>query len=556
MCADYIFKSNYIFTGLDTGYISGAVAVKGNKILSAGREDEISKYMGVSTRVVECGDRLVMPGFIDAHCHFADAAQLHSKYTVNLFGTKSAQECLDRVAAFRKEFPDFKRIYGFGWSLAEWGKDAKRPTKEMIDAVVSDIPVYLQPNVAHFMWANSKALEESEVGDDTSFMLGGPERGDGGELTGMVIEIAAISKMVVNAHELPMELREEITLPLMQRLNASGITSVAVVSGETFPCGSFSDYECYKSLDEKLEHGIPVRMNLFPSLGYDGDFELAEKLREKYHADKVKVCGLKQFVDGVPQMHTAYLMEPYVDDPKRRGGTFYPAGTYRDVITKANARGFGVRMHALGDAAVKFGLDAYEASYRQNPDMKVVNTLEHIDVIREEDIPRFAQLNVVASMQPSHLNLIQCYIDDYYGRERMKRAFTHRALRDEGTVLAFGTDFPCVDFDPFSTIYYAVTRCDFDGNPISENPDQAVTLGETLMAYTRGSALAINRADELGTLEPGKFADIIVIDGPMFGEKPEVFLRRKVSMTMVDGVFVYENNQDNISQNGVVRTCN
>lgn len=447
---------------------------------------------------------------------------------------------LDRVVDFRSKYPNEKRIYGFGWALEEWGDGACLPTKEMIDAVSGDIPVYLQPAVAHFMWANTKALEESDITKNSVFPYGYAAKNENGELTGIVVEIDAETRMVCNAHSVPADRRKEITKPFLYMLAANGITSVGVISGETSPDSDFTDYAAYKELDEETDGGLPVRLNLIPSLGFSEDLSIAERLREAYSSDKVKVCALKQFMDGVPHIHTAFLNEPYTDDASTCGGAFNTAEVYNHVVAKANSLGFGVRIHCIGDAAVHRAIDAFAYSMQANGKGAYHNTIEHADIATDEDVTRAGKLGLVMSVQPSHLNLNMPIAEQRYGTQRRKRSYMYHKMLNAGAVLAFGTDFPCANLNPFETLYYASTRCSLYGMPQSLNPDQAVSLGESLHAYTYGSACALNREKELGTLEPDKLADLVVVDGPLFGETPAEWLNRKVQLTMTNGSVVYE----------------
>ncbi len=545
--ADHVFKSDYMFEGSSDSYFDGAVAVRGNKIVALGSYEDVEGFIGPDTQVHDCTGKLVMPGFIDPHTHLGDAAQVASPYTVNLFGTKSAEECLERLKAFREANPDEKRIYGFGWLREDWGEGAQMPTRQMLDAVVDDVPVYFQASAAHFMWANSKALEESGITRDTTFPYGYACKDENGDLTGIVMEIDAISRMVCNAHALPIDKRKEVTIPFLHILSSLGLTSISVIAGETEPVSDYVDYEAYQELDEELDGGLPVRMNLIPSMGFSGDLSKAVELRNKYNNDKVFITSVKQFVDGIPNIHTAYMYEPYrntlesdpVQDGSWRGGSFNTQEVYNEVVTKANSLGFGVRMHTIGDAATTMAVDAYEASFEKNGLGPYRNTIEHMYYAKDEDIERMSKLDIVCSAQPSHLNIFDPIIDEFFGPERRNHMDMHRKIIDSGVTLAFGTDFPCTGLSPFETIYYAVTRCNFDGKPMSTCPEQAITVGEALKAYTSGSAQAMNRADRIGTLAPGKFADIIVLDGPMFGEDPKKILERKVELTMCDGRVVY-----------------
>ena len=211
----------------------------------------------------------------------------------------------------------------------------------------------------------------------------------------------------------------------------------------------------------------------------------------------------------------------------------------REYVIAANKAGLPVRLHCIADGSVRMALDLYEASREANGDVNVSNTIEHIENIHPDDIPRFAELGVIPSMQPYHLTLDFLEKPRRIGEERCRWEWPHRSLMDAGATLAFGTDYPVVDFNPYPSIYAAVTRLDDEGKPASTNPEECISLAETLKAYTAGGAAAYGR-DDIGVLEEGKLADIIVVSSNLFDLKPEEILSCETVMTMFDGEIVYE----------------
>ncbi|HYE69817.1 MAG TPA: amidohydrolase family protein, partial [Anaerovoracaceae bacterium] len=301
---------------------------------------------------------------------------------------------------------------------------------------------------------------------------------------------------------------------------------------------SFKEYEVAAALEQEGE--LTVRLHLYPSLGLDTNYEKVKSLREKYSSEKLRVSGLKQFVDGVTSTYTAYLLEPYSDNPDTVGFSNYPAELYEKCIVGANKEGFGVRLHCIGDAAVRLALDGFEKSNQQNDNSKLKNTIEHIESIHADDIPRFAQLGVVASMQPIHLILEVNEKVSRIGEERCQYEWPYKTMLENNATLAFGTDFPIAGINPFPNIYAAVTRCDERGELFGTNPKERISLAETLKAYTYGSACAINRENELGTLEAGKLADIVVLSKNIFAGSNEEILNTCVKLTVMDGQIVYK----------------
>ncbi|MEL7658187.1 MAG: amidohydrolase family protein [Bacillota bacterium] len=238
--------------------------------------------------------------------------------------------------------------------------------------------------------------------------------------------------------------------------------------------------------------------------------------------------------------YTAYLLEPYSDNPETVGFSNYPAELYEECIVGANKEGFGVRLHCIGDAAVRLALDAFEKSNHQNDNRMLKNTIEHIESIHADDIPRFAQLGVVASMQPIHLPLDVNEKISRIGEERCQYEWPFKTMLENNATLAFGTDFPVASINPFPNIYAAVTRCDEHGELFGINPQERISLAETLRAYTYGSACAINREKELGTLEAGKLADIVVLDRNLFAVSEAEIPVTSVALTVMDGQIVYK----------------
>jgi predicted amidohydrolase YtcJ len=542
---DLLLKSTHIFTAETTSFFAGAVGISGERIARVFHKGEpVDDFISPDTKVIDCGDHLIMPGLIDSHVHFRMSAITRTDAGVHLDDCRSEQECVDLVAEFRRKNPDVDHIYGFGWLNTLWGENgAPLPTRHSLDAAVPDIPVYLESLDGHNSWVNTKALEKCGYTPESTSHFGGYVKEEDGSLSGVLIDLEVNSKPFSYGMELDPERLKDVTLKFMSEMNSFGITSSACVSCYTIPAGNQNHYAVWDEMNREMDGGLPVRMFLYPCMGITGDFTEQKALREKYHSPKVKVAGLKEFLDGVVVGGTAYSLTPYKynGDPNHVTHSFYDPSIYKSVVTKANQEGFSVRMHAISDGSARLGLDVFEAAQKAAGNRKdITNTLEHLDNLEPEDVPRFGELGVIPSMQPAHMSLTNTYFIDSLGERRAKLAYQHRNLIDSGAIMAFGTDVPCAPLNPFETIWYALTRCDFDGNPLTQNPDQAVTLGEALKAYTDGSSHAVNAYNELGTLTAGKYADIAVIDGPMFGETPEAIRGRKAQMTISAGKIVYK----------------
>jgi hypothetical protein len=402
---------------------------------------------------------------------------------------------------------------------------------------VPDKPVYLLSADGHTFWLNTKALEESGITSDSTVTFGGIGKDSDGELTGLLFEIEAEAPANEFAFALPAERMKEIQKNFYREIARCGITSTASMSVNPVIEQSFAEYEIAEELEREGE--LTVRLHLYPSLGLDGNFEVAKSLRERYRSEKLRVTGLKQFVDGVTSTYSAFMLQPYSDKPETTGFSNYPADLYKECIAAANKEGFAVRLHAIGDAGVRLALDAFEESSRKNGNTGRKNTIEHIESIHPDDIGRFHDLEIIASMQPIHLVMDANEKVERIGEDRCRYEWPFKSLLDSGATLAFGTDFPVAPIDPFSNIYAAVARRDSEGVQAGLNPQEKISLAQALKAYTYGSACALNRESDLGTLEQGKLADIIVLDKDPFSGHIEEILKTQIKMTMMDGKIIY-----------------
>ncbi|MEL7656368.1 MAG: amidohydrolase family protein, partial [Bacillota bacterium] len=276
-----------------------------------------------------------------------------------------------------------------------------------------------------------------------------------------------------------------------------------------------------------------------------GDLNEVELWREKYRSEKLRVEMLKQFLDGVSTTHTALVIEEYADARGNFGISLNDTEAIKSAVPEAHRRGFSVKLHACGDQSARMALDYYENAINMYGKNKCRHAIEHIEMIQEEDIPRFGVLGIIPSVQPEHIALTQNFDENPYpvtlGEERAGKTWPLKSLYDSAGVLAIGSDCPVVDNNPFLEIYRAVTRLHNDGKPEGGwNPTQKLSLYEVLRSYTYGSAYGVNREAELGTLEVGKFADIIVLDRNLFEVDPCEILESTVLMTIMDGNIVFE----------------
>lgn len=539
--ADIVLSSDAIFTGLTHEPMSGAIAILGNKILSVGSKAEIEPFIGSGTKVFNYGNQLIMPGFHDFHLHIMFSAL--SLTSINLFEARSAQEVAAKVLEFSRECPGEEWIIGMQWDAGYW-HDKQEPHYKILDAVIPDRPVVLFHAEGHYTWVNSKAMELAGVTEeirDPDF--GRYERDKNGLLTGILYEEAQ-QIVLKEALRLTQNKKETILKDFLRLLSQYGITSVNDLFA---PIDDFlQDYDLFEKLDMQGE--LSTRFHITPEL--DGNLDKAQILRNKYESKKLQFSGLKQFVDGTVTGHTAYFLKPYSDQLDICGHPALDPEVLIDRVVKADELGFRIRFHAIGDAAIRLALDAFEEAVRKNGKRDSRHTIEHIEVIDSDDIERFSKLGVIASMQPDHMAASSREVySSIIGPEREKNVFLTKSLLNTGASLALGTDFPVsISLNPMRQIYTAITRVDSSGD--SQNtwhPEQKLTLAEALQAYTYGSAYGCFREHELGTIEEGKLADLVVLDRNLFDIPESEVLKTKVELTINDGKVVYKSEETSLS---------
>lgn len=539
MKADLILKSNAIFTALTSETISGAVVIQGNRILDVCSQEDAGQYADAETEIRDYGDQLIMPGFVDAHVHYFMGAVSASEHMCDeITYSTSEEECVSMIKKFAEEHPDEKRILGIGWFPANWN-DAPLPTKASLDEAIPDRPVYLIAADVHTFWMNSKALEEAGITPDMKPKSGSIGLLENGELSGLLFEPDAFGPAMAKVMEFDTEEMKKMHKAFMAHINAFGVTSISEMSADDYNDVTYRNYSVVKSMEE--DGDLTCRLHIFPQLDGYTDFSKALEYKKEFFSEKLRVSGVKGFIDGVTSTFTGLLLEPY-SDRSDTCGVDVPNASQEDntqYIIAANKAGLPVRLHCIADGSVRMALDMYEASRKANGEHHLANTIEHIENIHPDDIPRFKELEVIPSMQPYHLTLDFNEKIGRIGEERCRWEWPHKSLLDSGAALAFGTDYPVVDFNPFPTLYVSVTRLDDDGKPTGVNPEECISLADTLIAYTRGAAAAYSRTD-IGVLEKGALADIAVIDRNLFAIPAVELKDASVDLTIMDGKIVYE----------------
>jgi hypothetical protein len=533
--ADLALVNGRLWTGNEKSPWAEAVAIKGNKILRIGKAAAIQPFLSPQTKVIDLGGRLAAPGFNDAHTHFLGGSLDLTE--VNLIGARSLELMQARVAEYARQHPNEAWITGTGWEYSFF-PGQRLPTRADLDAVVKDRPVYLRAYDGHTGWCNSKALALASITRDTPFTgFGAIVRDENGEPTGVLKEGAqALVRRLI-----PSPSREKKLAALRQGLQLAaslGITSIQNASG------SADDLALYQELLERGE--LTLRVSVAFSMGRELPEEKLRQmiaLKDKYRGHPMlRAAAVKFVLDGVIESHTAAMLEPYSDDAKRKGEPAFTAETYNELVARCARAGFQLYTHAIGDRAVRMALDAYEAIQRGVPKPDLRSRIEHIEVVSAADIPRFAKLGVLASMEPIHADPDTIAVwSRAVGAERVNRAFAWNELRKHGARLVFSSDWPAtISVDPMRGLHNAVNRRTIEGKPASGwIPAQRITIEQALRAYTSAGAYASFEETSKGQLAPGMLADIIVFSHDLFKIDPLKIHETRVVLTVFDGKVLY-----------------
>lgn len=546
--ASLVLFSDAVFDSVHDEPFSGGVAICGERIEYVGTKEAVAKYIGPCTEVRDFDDQLIMPGFCEGHMHVEGAANTFCGLKVQGLDTAASEdECIQLVIDFAKQHPNLKRITGMGWSLPNWGNDAPVPSKYRLDELFPDTPVYLQASDAHTCWLNTAAIRECKLEE---YLAAHPDfpalwspRDPDGTLHGFLAEGAATYPFFFSMKN-PPEVYAEYVRGLMKICRGYGITGLSEVS-----MTKAEDLAAFYAPVKGMENvgTLTARMHIFPGVGPESmdTMEAVNNIdpyKDLYNSDMVRIAGLKTMVDGIPQNFTAAMLEPYTADPTQMGEPRVLSEKLGKWVSAVNAKGYSVRNHCIGDRAVRIALDACEMSWRDgNVSENIRNSVEHLETVDDADVARFGEFNVVASFQPAHCVMAKGYGLKHLGLERFKREYRWRDVLSGGAHYAIGTDAPVVSINPFETVYFAVTRRDLDGTLYnSYNVDQKLTLAEALKGYTYGSNYADGFEEKAGTLEKGKYADIVVWDKNPFAIDPDEIRNCKAACTIFNGRVVYE----------------
>jgi predicted amidohydrolase YtcJ len=517
-----------IWTGDDAQPWAQALVIDGTQLALVGTNEDARKAN--AGQVVDAGGRLIVPGFTDAHVHFLQGG--FSLASVQLRDARTREEFVARIKAFAATVPAGTWITGGNWDHSLWGGEL--PTREWIDAVTPDHPVWINRLDGHMSLANSVTLKLAGITRATKDIAGGAiVRDRNGEPTG-VLKDNAMAPVDAAMPEPSAEMHDRALQAAMKYVNEQGVTTVHNM-------GTFSDLDVFARAAKA--NALTTRIYAVTPL------DQWEKLRDAVTAktyggadgrgdEWLRVGGLKGFMDGSLGSHTAAFDEPFADAPKDRGLLLNPPEKMYEWISGADKAGLHVMVHAIGDRAIGMLLDIFERVGKENGARDRRFRIEHAQHPRERDIPRFAQLDVTASMQPYHAIDDGRWAEQFIGK-RIATTYAFRSLLDAKARLAFGSDWYVAPATPLEGIYAAVTRRTIDDkNPDGWVPAQKITVEEALRAYTENGAYASFDESRKGTLAAGKLADLVVIDRDLFNIPPEEIRNAKVLTTVVGGKVV------------------
>lgn len=532
LAADLVLLNGKIWTVNDAQPEAEAVACLGSRIVAVGTNDEVRKLVGPHTRVIDLQGRRVVPGFNDAHVHFYNGGA--GLASVQLRDAKSESEFRRRIQEFAAKRPKGRWILEGNWDHESWSP-TRLPTRQLIDDVTPDHPVFVQRLDGHMALANSLALRLAGVTRETPNPPGGEIVRDAqGEPTG-VLKDAAMTAVYRVIPEPSGEQIEEALGAAMKYAAENGVTSVQDVSA------SPDVFAAYQRLLQRGE--LTVRVSGHQPLA-EWRRLAAVGVRANFGNEKLKIGALKGFADGSLGSTTALFFEPYTDAPHTAGmasDEMIPESKMFENIVGADKAGLQIAVHAIGDKANQIVLGMFAEAERRNGPRDRRFRIEHAQHLRPAEVQAFARQKVIASVQPYHAIDDGRWAEKRIGPARAKGTYAFRSLLDAGAILAFGSDWFVAPMEPLMGIYAAATRRTLDGkNPNGWVPEQKITVAEAIRAYTMGSAYASFDEKIKGSIEVGKLADLAVLSDDILKINPAEIERGRVVLTVFDGRVIFE----------------
>ncbi len=535
-----VIRSNHVYLDAGRPDVRAAVVVDGGRVRAVCAPEDVSRHAGEGFSVRDFGDAFVCPGFHDAHQHVFHTALFSSELACACPGTSEA-DCVRRMREFAARRPDAGWLVGQGWRQDLWDPPVA-PTRASLDEAFPDRPVAMYSGDLHTLWLNTRGLAELGIGEDTVPPAGGTfDRDASGRLTGVLREAAGMVYVAKVFASLPRAGVMRAYRDYFEKSLSEGITSVCDMALCALPGVDYVNEDVYEELLAGGE--LPMRVHLFPQ--NVGDFGRVEALQARLTGGLLRVPGTKQFFDGVSSAHTAWLLAPYAN-ARFAGDCGRPTvdpEVMRSYVLAAAERGIATRIHTIGDRAIRSAIEIFrEARERYGAPRQGANSIEHVEGLWPADVRAMAEIGLVASVQPQHVVIDVTQPERDLGAERAGFMWPFASFLEAGVTMAFGTDSPCVPNSAMQVLSCAVTR------EVPETreprggwlPEQRIPMAAAIDAYTRGSARVVGRADELGTIAPGKLADLVVLDTNLMTADPERIQGVRTLATYVGGAVAWE----------------
>jgi hypothetical protein len=527
--ADYVIHNAHVYTMNPDQPTAEAIAVRGERILMVGSDDQVlDSYPDAERR--DAGQLHVIPGLIDAHAHLMGRGL--SLLQADLVGTSSKDAVVERLRDHEQRMPDDAWLTGRGWDQNDW-PELEYPTRADLDTAFPDRPVWIERIDGHAAWANTAALIAAgldQIRDADDPQGGRILRGESGEPTGIFID-AAMNLVSRSVPEPTDEARVEALRRVLEETARYGLTGIHDAGIE------LKDLELYRRAMKEGWFGIRL-YGMISGLGatFQHFCNVGPML-----SDQLTVRSVKFYIDGALGSRGAALLEPYSDEPGTAGLLQIPPAAFTENVKSALRCGFQVNTHAIGDRGTRVVLDAYQQAINELGLTSGRHRIEHAQIVHPDDIARFREIGVIASMQPTHATSDMYWAADRLGQDRLEGAYSWRSFLDEGVKLAFGSDFPVENVSPLLGFYAAVTRQDADGYPEGGwLPDEILTREEALKAFTLDAAYAAFQENDLGSIEPGKFADFVVLSKDLMTIPMTEILTTHVIATYLNGKRIYQ----------------
>ena len=547
--ADLVLYNGHVQTMVSESEVASAIAIAGNKIVYVGDDSGIDAFVGDTTQVIDLDGEFVSPGFIDGHIH-APGNWFTKLFQIDLTGLSTNEEYLEAIRSFVEAHPDEEGYIGSPFMLNAYQlPDGSNPgpSKEDLDAICPDKPILIHDVSYHAAWVNSKAFEMAGVTADTPDPEGGLfYRNEKGEPSGCVSDAAKGIVFAIMPDTMTNDNLEKALYKFMEEANSYGITGITNITQ-----GGLDIIDMYHKVER--EGNLTLRMRVVPTMKEGRTYDEVLSTIKSYNdsaTDMISSNTVKIFYDGVTERGTAVFLEPYLESTGLGdhwcGEPIWSQEDFTRLVHDFDAEGVQVHVHAMGDGAVHGTLDAFEEARATNGERDARHTITHVCAITDEDIQRMADLDVVANLQ-----FLMMYHDDlmdleraYVGDERAMAMYRTKHMAEAGICISGSSDAPVIPFVPLDAIEAGVTRNspypEEEDTDMTRWPEQGLTAYQLLEAYTKNDAYQNFMDDIIGTVEVGKFADLVVLDTNILEVDPKEISSAKVVYTISDGRIVYE----------------